>query len=89
MEKTFLTYKHKAFNDAVKEFDTEIILIGDYDYKVDGKLITHLAINEDNEMCAVAGVEDDALFWEHDYEQMSLTKSQWKDIVNIVEDLLQ
>lgn len=88
MEKTFLTYKHKAFNEAVKEFDTEIILIGDYEYTVNGALVTHLSLNENGEMCAVAGVEDDVLFWEHEFEQLALTKSQWNDIVNIVKDLL-
>lgn len=89
MEK-FLTFRNKAFNSLAEEFDTEIFIISDYEFVVDGALITHIALNENGDVCAIAGTaNDDPEFWEYHYEQVALTKSQWNKLVKIAKDMLE
>lgn len=88
MEKK-LTYSHKIFNELSNEYDTEIFVIGDFGYVVDGALITHISLNENGDAMAIASTNNgDVQFWNYDFEQLALTKTQWKDIIDILEDML-
>lgn len=89
MEKKTLTYSHKIFKELSNEYETEIFVIGDFDYVVDGALVTHISLNENGDAMAIASTNNgDAQFWDYEFEQLALTKSQWDDIVDILEDML-
>lgn len=88
MEKK-LTYSHKIFGELVNEYNTDIFTIGDFDYVVDGVLVTHISLNENGDAMAIASTNNgDAQFWNYDFEQLALTKTQWKDIIDILNDML-
>lgn len=89
MERKTYHKSNKVFKNVVELFDNNIILIGDYDYKVDGVLITHISISDKFRASAIAcSNQDDPMFWEYDFDQLKLTTTQWKDIIEIFNDML-
>lgn len=84
----FLDFKSSVIEQAFNEYDTDVLTIGGYDYKVNGTPITHIAKNSEGKICAISCADEDAYdFWEYDFEQIALTKEQIKGIENIVEEL--
>lgn len=82
-------FKHKVFDEAIKEFDTDLFIIADYEYTINGTIVTHIGVNKDGYAYAVSASDTtEPDFWEGDFEQLYPTKEQWKDIVEIVKDLL-
>lgn len=81
-------FKHQVLDDAVKEYQTDIIIIADYEYIVDETIVTHIGVNEDGYAYAISAIDtENPEFWEDDFVQVYPTKEQWEDIVNIIKDL--
>lgn len=87
MEKKTFTYSHNIFKEIANEYDTEIFLIGDFDYKVDGTLVTHISLDENGNGMAIASTKNDVEFWNYEFEQLALSKTQWEDIVELLNDM--
>lgn len=86
---TKMTYKHNLLNGLFNEYDTNVFIIADYEYYANGTPITHLALNDNGECCAIScETDDDIQFWEYDFEQIALTETQWEEIIEIVNDIL-
>lgn len=89
MEQTFLTYKDKLFTELKEEYESEIFIISDFEYIVNGCLVTHIALNENGDACVIAGTDNGEIeFWDYNYEQLALTKEQWEELIELLENLM-
>ena len=85
------TYRDNIFLDIVEEFGDgkhSIFEISNYDYHINGALVTHLSITDD--MCdgVIAGQPNTTEFWDYHYEQLSLSNDEWNEIIEIAKDII-